>query len=102
MMEAVDLRESRQTEVLVVAWVMTGAAIFTVGVKLFARVKIVQVVGWDDFFIFLSLVRHFLHLLISSMSVLSSYLPDFEHLRVVFRSLWGSTRLWLPHGSRRC
>jgi hypothetical protein len=57
MAETVDLTESRQTEVLVVAWVMTGAAIFTVGIKLFARAKIVHVIGWDDFFIFLSLVR---------------------------------------------
>jgi hypothetical protein len=36
---------------------MTGAAILTVGIKLFARAKIVHVIGWDDFFIFLSLVR---------------------------------------------
>ena len=56
-METVDLTDSRQTEVLVVAWVMTGLAILTVFVKLFTRIKIVQVVGWDDFFIFLSLVR---------------------------------------------
>jgi len=55
-METVDINESRQTEILVVAWVMTGLAIFTVGVKLFARAKIVQIVGWDDFFIFLALV----------------------------------------------
>jgi hypothetical protein len=35
-MAAVDPDESRQTEILVVAWTMTGLAIFTVGVKLFA------------------------------------------------------------------
>ena len=57
MAKTVDLTESRQTEVLVVAWVMTGAAILTVGIKLFARAKIVHVIGWDDFFIFLSLVQ---------------------------------------------
>jgi hypothetical protein len=57
MAESVDLTESRQTEVLVVAWVTTGAAILTVGIKLFARAKIIHVIGWDDFFIFLSLVR---------------------------------------------
>ncbi|KAF1947987.1 hypothetical protein EJ02DRAFT_429732 [Clathrospora elynae] len=56
MATSVDSTESRQTEVLVVAWVMTGAAIITVGIKLFARAKIVQVVGWDDFFVFLSLI----------------------------------------------
>jgi hypothetical protein len=58
-MAAGNLTDSRQTEVLVVAWVMTGLAIFTVGVKLFARAKIVRIVGWDDFFIFFSLVRRF-------------------------------------------
>jgi hypothetical protein len=57
MAETVDLTESRQMEVLAVAWVRTGAAILTVGIKLFARAKIVHVIGWDDFFIFLSLVR---------------------------------------------
>jgi hypothetical protein len=51
-----NMAESRQTEVLCVAWIMTGAAIFTVGVKLFARAKIVRVVGWDDFFIIFSMV----------------------------------------------
>jgi len=51
-----NLTDSRQTEVLLVAWVMTGAAFLTVCVKLFARVKIVQVVGLDDFFIVLSMV----------------------------------------------
>lgn len=30
MAESVDLTENRQTEVLVVAWVMTGAAVMTV------------------------------------------------------------------------
>lgn len=48
--------ESRQTEILVVAWVMTGLAICTVAFKLFARVKVVKIIGWDDFFIILSLV----------------------------------------------
>ena len=57
MAESVNLTENRQTEVLVVAWVMTGAAVLTVGIKLFARARIVHVVGWDDLFIFLSLVR---------------------------------------------
>ena len=33
MAESVDLTENRQTEVLVVAWVMTGAAVMTVGIK---------------------------------------------------------------------
>jgi hypothetical protein len=52
MAETVDLSESRQTEVLIVAWVTTGTAILTVAIKLFARAKIIRVIGWDDFFIF--------------------------------------------------
>jgi hypothetical protein len=52
----VDLNESRQTEVLVVGWVMTGTAISTVAIKLFARAQIVKVIGWDDVFIMFSLV----------------------------------------------
>ncbi|CAN9437529.1 unnamed protein product [Alternaria sp. RS040] len=56
MSQSVDPTENRQTEVLVVAWVMTGAAVLTVGIKLFARARIVHVIGWDDFFIFLSLI----------------------------------------------
>lgn len=56
-MASADLTDSRQTEVLVVAWTMTGAAILIVAVKIFTRVKIVQIIGWDDFFIIFSLVR---------------------------------------------
>lgn len=56
-MASADLTDSRQTEVLVVAWTMTGAAILIVTVKIFTRVKIVQIIGWDDFFIIFSLVR---------------------------------------------
>jgi hypothetical protein len=51
-----DLHESRQDEVLVVAWLTTGAAIITVAIKLFARAQIVKVIGWDDVFIVFSLV----------------------------------------------
>jgi hypothetical protein len=54
----VDPTESRQAEIVVVAWVFTGIAIATVALKLFARAHIVKVVGWDDFFIFLSLVSY--------------------------------------------
>lgn len=51
--ETANISDSRQTEILVVAWVMTGLAVVTVCVKLFARVRITQVVGWDDLFIIL-------------------------------------------------
>jgi hypothetical protein len=37
--------------------VFTGIAIVTVSMKLFARSQIVKQLGWDDFFIFLSMVR---------------------------------------------
>lgn len=55
-MADINLEQSRQSEILVVAWVMTGTAIFMVCLKLFARATIVHVVGWDDFFIILSVV----------------------------------------------
>jgi hypothetical protein len=53
----VDFSESRAVEINVIAWVFTGTAIATVFLKLFARAQIVKKFGWDDFFIFLSLVR---------------------------------------------
>lgn len=52
----VDLTESRAVEINVVAWVFTGIAIVTVVLKLFARSQITKQLGWDDFFIFFSLV----------------------------------------------
>lgn len=52
----VDFSESRAAELNSVGWVFTGAAIAAVVLKLFARVEIVKRVGWDDFFIFFSLV----------------------------------------------
>lgn len=48
--------ESRGVEINVVGWVFTGIAILTVALKLFSRARIVKVLGWDDFFIFLALV----------------------------------------------
>lgn len=97
-MANVDLNESRQTEVLVVAWVMTGLAILTVGVKLFARVKIVQVVDWADFFIVFSLVRHCLVLALG-MEPEGLMFADSEHYRIVVRSLWRYFGLRSPHSS---
>ena len=52
----VDLTENRQSEILIIAWVMTGAALLTVTTKLFTRLRIIRVIGWDDFFIVLSTV----------------------------------------------
>jgi len=51
-----DLNESRGTEINVIAWVFTGIAISTVSLKLFSRAHVVKQLGWDDFFIFFSLV----------------------------------------------
>jgi hypothetical protein len=53
----VDLTESRATAIYLVAWLFTGIAIVTVILKLFARSRITKQLGWDDFFIFFSLVR---------------------------------------------
>jgi hypothetical protein len=51
-----NLSESRGTEINVIAWVFTGIAIATVSLKLFARAQSANRLGWDDFFIFFSLV----------------------------------------------
>ncbi|KAL4862147.1 hypothetical protein BDV12DRAFT_203329 [Aspergillus spectabilis] len=50
----IDFSQSRAVEVNVVAWVFTGLAIATVGLKLTAR-QMVKRLGWDDFFIFFSM-----------------------------------------------
>jgi hypothetical protein len=57
----VDFSESRGTEVNVIAWVFTSIAIATVFLKLFARAQTAKRLGWDDFFIFASLVRKAMH-----------------------------------------
>jgi len=54
----VDLSETRAPNILALAWILCASAIITVAIKLFARTRIVKVVGWDDFFIFVSLVSH--------------------------------------------
>ncbi|KAK8070077.1 hypothetical protein PG994_006693 [Apiospora phragmitis] len=51
----VDFSENRQLEINLVAWICTGVAITVVSFKLFTRAHITKVVGWDDFFIFLSM-----------------------------------------------
>ena len=53
----VEANDDRQKEVLIVAWVTTGAALVTVAIKIFTRLRIVRVIGWDDFFIVFSMVR---------------------------------------------
>ena len=57
----VNFNESRGIEINVVAWVFTGIAIVTVSLKLFARAQVIKQLGWDDFFIFFSLVSRINH-----------------------------------------
>lgn len=55
----VDLSESRAIQINVVGWVCTGIAIATTSLKIFTRIEIVKQPGWDDVFIFFSLVSIF-------------------------------------------
>jgi hypothetical protein len=52
----VDFSETRAAQLHAVGWVFTGIAIVAGVLKLFARMETVKRVGWDDFFIFFSLV----------------------------------------------
>ncbi|KAJ4367721.1 hypothetical protein N0V86_009842 [Didymella sp. IMI 355093] len=53
--QTIDLAEDRQNEVLIVAWVTTGAAFVTVAFKIFTRFQVVRIIGWDDFFVVFSM-----------------------------------------------
>jgi hypothetical protein len=57
MYAVVQANDDRQKEVLIVAWVTSGASLVTVAIKIFTRLRIVRVIGWDDFFIVFSMVR---------------------------------------------
>ncbi|KAK6080614.1 integral membrane protein [Seiridium cupressi] len=48
--------DNRGPELLIITWVLTGLAIILVALKLFTRQRFLQGLGWDDFFIFLSLI----------------------------------------------
>lgn len=52
----VDHSETRAAEINAIGWVFTGIAIAAVSLKLLARLDSKRF-GWDDFFIFFSLVR---------------------------------------------
>lgn len=52
----VDFSESRAIQINVIGWVCTGIAIATTSLKIFTRIEIVKQPGWDDVFIFFSLV----------------------------------------------
>ncbi|PGH18283.1 hypothetical protein AJ79_00622 [Helicocarpus griseus UAMH5409] len=47
-----DFYADRTVEVTTIAWVFTGIAIAIVGLKLFARVQVLNKLGWDDFIFF--------------------------------------------------
>ncbi|KAK9424385.1 putative Integral membrane protein [Seiridium unicorne] len=48
--------DDRGPELLIITWVFTALAIILVALKLFTRQRFLQGLGWDDFFIFLSLI----------------------------------------------
>lgn len=48
--------DSRGPEILLFAWLFTGAAIIVVSLRFFTKFRITDTVGWDDFFILLSIV----------------------------------------------
>jgi hypothetical protein len=52
----VDFSETRAADLHAVGWVFTGIAIVAGVLKLFARMETARRVGWDDFFIFFSVV----------------------------------------------
>jgi hypothetical protein len=52
-----DFHASRGPDVNITAWVSTGIGIGVVFLKLFTRTRITRITGWDDLFIFFSLVR---------------------------------------------
>lgn len=52
-----NLGESRGAEIIIVAWVFTGISIVVAGLRLFVKARISKELGWDDFFILLSMVR---------------------------------------------
>ncbi|KUL91859.1 hypothetical protein ZTR_01311 [Talaromyces verruculosus] len=51
----VDFNETREVEINVIGWAFTGIAIASAGLTLFARGHMAKNLGWDDFFIFLSM-----------------------------------------------
>jgi hypothetical protein len=53
---AEQLQANRALDVNIIAGVFTGIAIIIVFLKLFTRSQITKRMGWDDIFIFLSLV----------------------------------------------
>lgn len=48
--------DDKGLQMLITTWVFTGLASLVVLLKLFTRAKLLTGLGWDDFFIFLSIV----------------------------------------------
>lgn len=57
MSTTVDMSADQGVLINTVAWLFTGIAIVAVSLKLFTRSQTVKILDWDDFFIFLSMVR---------------------------------------------
>ena len=93
----VDFNETREVEINVIGWVFTGMAIATVGLKLFARGHMAKNLGWDDFFILLSMVSTRLPTL-TATNRLSGPQYHCHYLRVVCRH----TRSGSTLGRRGC
>lgn len=77
--------DNRGPELLGLIWTFTTVSIATVALKLFTRRKFLQGLGWDDFFIFLSLVSYcltlFARLKLTNPSVTHHHLHLNLHLR---------------------
>jgi len=48
--------EDRGPELLAIIWIFTILSSIVVGIKIFTRIRVLNALGWDDFFIFLSSV----------------------------------------------
>ncbi|KAK6064544.1 integral membrane protein [Seiridium cupressi] len=85
---SVDLTESRPSEIITIASAFTGIATATVGLKIFARARIdVHTVGWDDVFIFPSMVFSILAAFLVSNS---AHMGFGRHIAAVLAELDGA------------
>lgn len=63
--------DNQGPELLAIIWTFTAISIATVILKLFTRRRFLQGLGWDDFFIFISLVSSYLLVAIIACSELT-------------------------------
>lgn len=55
MVASSKLDESRGADIIIVAWVFTGIAIVVAALRFFVKARISKELGWDDFFILMSM-----------------------------------------------